>query len=474
MQRWLAIGIGALVGMTSVARAHPLIAPRQVPSSIAGPADPHVAAIVYNPAGLALLRGVHFYTEGGARISSLDAKLEQFGHQRATWAAPDGFVGATANVRDRVTLALATYLPVTDLTRLPAGLSRFARRYDVTALQQTLAAGARISNRFTVGASFSFVESWGDLRFDRDVAPAGGSALVDQPSALCGNAPCGYDNPLARQQLSGSGFGWGISFAVGVLTRPIDRLWLGLNYQSRTFDRGSTNDLTLSDYRGGGATPAPGQAANVDCSSGGGRCRGNARQGMPLPNILAFAARVELSKAYELELGFRWVNYGPDPDRVLYLQGGSLDSLGKPAAAALPLRMVIDRGQRDAFLASMAVRIDALRRVRLQPYLAYESPATARSRVQPASLDGHKVDLSLVFDARLTQKVHLTGHVGLTAHAIGRVASAFSSALETQCVDAGYALASCLDRAEGRAWPSASGTYVYLQPHVGLGLDVSF
>ncbi len=472
MPRWIVVL--ALCGglLPRPSRAHPVFAPRQLPSAMAGATDPSVASIVYNPAALGLLRGRNFYVEGGARIGVLDVKLDGYGAQRARYASPDGFIGLTANLGDRVTLALATYVPLADLARLPDGLSRFATRYDFVALQQTVAVGFRVSNRFTIGASFSISEAWAELRFDRDVAPAGGSALLDQPSALCGGAACGYDNPLARQSLSASGFRWGLGFGVGLLGRPVDWLWLAIAFQSRAFNGASSGDLTLFDHRGGGATPAPGQS--VDCSSGGGRCRGNARLQLPIPNILSAAVRVMLPRSLELEIGFRWVNYGANPTSEVMLQGGTLDNLGQPKAAAIPPRFLFDRGLRDAFLLSAALRISAHRRLRLQPYLAYESPVVARDREQPASLDGHKIDLSLVFEARLTQRLRLSGHFGATIHALGSVRSIFSSQHEAACVDAGYSLQSCLPVVRGQAWPSASGSYVYAVPHVGLGFDVAF
>ena len=475
MLRWrfsVLLGLLWCVLLSTPSHALPVFAPRQLPSAMAGATDPSVAAIVYNPAALGLLRGRSFYFEGGLRVGTLDVKLDGFESQKARYVSPDGFVGLTANLGDRVTLAIATHMPLTDVARLPQGLSRFAERNDFVVLQETIAVGFRVSNRFTIGASFSIAEAWGDLRFDRDVAPSGGSALIDQPSELCGQAACGYNNPLARQKLAGSGFRWGLGFGVGILGRPIDGLWLAINYQSRIFNGASSGDLTLFDYRGAGATPAPGQ--KVDCASGGGRCRGNARLQMPIPNLLSVAARVMLPRTLELELGFRWINYGANPTREVLLQGGTLDNLAQPTAAALPVRFLFDRGLQDAFLASVALRVDVMRRFRLQPYLAYESPAVARSRNQPASLDGHKVDLSLVFEAKLTNRVHLTGHVGVTAHALGRIDSAFSSQHETTCVDGGYALSACLDRVGGRAWPSASGAYVFVVPHVGLGFDIAF
>lgn len=458
------------------AEAHPVVPIRQLPSTSASAADPHVAAIVYNPAALGLMRGLHVYVEGDVRVSTLSVKLDEGGRSSAAYVSPTGFVGIAYNaLRDRITVAFATFTPMVDLARLPPSLERFATRYDFAAVQQNFAAGARISNRFTVGAAFTVLEAFGDVRFSRDIAPSGGSALVNMPNDLCGGAPCGYGNPAAKQQVRASAQRFGLGFTLGVLTRPIDRLWLGLSYQSRIFNTVTSSELMLSDRSGGYITPATGQGYQCGAKAED-ACRGNVRIQMPIPNILMLSARIELKKSMELTLDFRWVNSGTFPTREIQIQGAAIDGLGNSTAAKIPPRFLFDRGLRDAFLGAVGLRLQPHRRVRVAPSLLYESPGVERSHTTPASLDGHKIDLSVVVNARLTQRVHLSAHAGFTTHAFGRIDSAFQSQYETDCVDAQYSLTvpACIDRVKGRAWPSASGTYVYIVPHFGLGLEAAF
>src|SRR5262249_14406883 len=141
---------------------------------------------------------------------------------------------------DSFTIGLAVYTPLSDLTAFGDTPVRYhAIHHTFITFEQTIAAAFRLSSRFYVGAGATFAENWLDYRFARDVAPAGADRLVNQPNNLCGGMPCDFENPLARQDVRLRGFNWGIGFSLGVLGRPIDRLWLGLAYLSHIFNTGA-------------------------------------------------------------------------------------------------------------------------------------------------------------------------------------------------------------------------------------------
>src|SRR5262249_31744070 len=125
--------------------------------------------------------------------------------------------------------------------------------------EQSAAAAFKISGRFYIGAGANFAEAWLDYKFARDAALQGGSQLVAQPNGLCNGMPCGFENPLARQVMRLRAFNWGIGFSVGILPRPVDRLWIGLSYISHIFNTGRGGDFPLRDANRPRLVPANGQ-----------------------------------------------------------------------------------------------------------------------------------------------------------------------------------------------------------------------
>lgn len=455
------------VAVATPARAYPLLAPRPVPDAIAGPTDPHVAATFYNPAALGYLRGVHFFADGATRANVGNITRDGAGSSGVGWANLDSFVGVTWDLAtDSLALGLAVYTPFTDFSSFPArGPLRFheqATRF--ATLEEVLAGAWQIERHVAIGAALVVNESWLDYAFARDSAPSGGSAVVSQPNALCGGAPCGYENPLAEQELRLRGYSTGIGFSVGVMVRPVDRLWLGLSYTSHQ----TGGDLFLTDNRRGRVTPAPGQGPVC----GGGDCLGDDRIVLLLPETVQAGMRVVVGPKLDVEASWRFVHYGARTALDVSLQGGTL------ANANPPPQLFLDRGLQNSYAVEVSTRHVVTPSLRLSPSLTFETSAIAPDAVNPAAIDAPKLDGALTLEWRAWHKgasaLLLGAHVGGTAYFLGRVNSRFSSTAETACVDARYSLDACSAENAGDALPSASGSYTLFVVNVGVALGFAY
>lgn len=470
-----------LLGLLPAASAwgYPLLAPRPIPSAIAGPADPHVAGIFYNPAAIGPLRGVHLHIEGGARVhlGSIDrAPVEgrPGGSESITWANPDGFVGATWDLStDSFTIGLAVHAPFTDLTqyRRDSPVRYHATEHSMFILQQTIAAAFKVSSRFFVGAAATFAETWLQYRFARDAAISGGTPGVDQPGGLCGGGPCGLENPLAAQRLRLRGFGWGIGFSVGILVRPVDRLWLGLSYTSHIFNTGRGGDFPLADGRLARITAAPGQGPVCGDPN---TCWANNLITVAIPDMIQFATRVEVSSRFDIEGSARWVHYGTRKALDVSVQGGTSALVADTRATQVGPQFLLDRGLSDAFGFEVSGRWKLGDKLRLSPSLFFETSAVETSAVNASSIDAPKFDVALTAEWKPVKHLFLGAHVGGTAYLLSDAGGRFNPRAQVACVDAAYALDACGAANAGQALPAAEGRYTMFVVHVGAAIGFDY
>jgi long-subunit fatty acid transport protein len=462
--------VSSLVLLTATrALAYPLMAPRPVPDAIAGPTDPHVAAAFYNPAAMGFLRGIHFFADGGARLSLASIKRDGASDGGSTNAAAalDTFIGITWDLAtDSLNIGVAAYTPFTELSSYaPTGPLRFHETsLRFATLEETLAGAWQIERHIAIGAAFLVNESWLQYDYARDLAPAGGSAVVSQANALCGGAPCGYENPLAQQQLHLQGFDHGFGFVVGLIVRPDDRVWLGASYTNHK----AGGDVALTDSQNASVTTAPGQGA--PCA--GPSCFGRDRVLMLLPEMIQAGVRVTLSPTLDLEASWRFVHYGARTALDVSLQGGNLTH------ANVPTQSLIDRGLQNTNLVEVSTRHQLSPSLRLSPSLAFETSAIAADAVTPAALDGPKVAAALTVEWKAWQAASTTltigAHIGGTAYVLSRVASRFDARAETACVDAAYSLEACGKLDFGDALPSASGSYTLFVVNAGIAVGIQY
>jgi long-subunit fatty acid transport protein len=467
-----------------------------VPNAIAGPTDPHVAAIFYNPAALGPLRGVHLHVEGSALLheGSIDRDASAPG---GGGSAPinftdfDAFAGVSWDLNtDSFTVGLAVLTPLTDLTQFGDSPVRYQAIHNRQVLfEQSVAAAFKISSRFYLGVGANFAEDWIDYSFARDVALQGGSQLVSEPNALCGGMPCGYENPLARQDARLRGFNWGIGFSVGVLARPIDRLWLGLSYVSRVFNTGHGSDFPLSDANRPRVTPAAGQpevcwnglpnaqplaSPPVPAMGGNNLQPCNDVVTIAIPDLVHLGVRVEVSSRFDLEGWARWIRYGQRSSLDVNLQGGRLAQVAGQPAASVPPDFVLDRGFRDAYAFELSGRWKLGERWRLSPSVVFETSAVDDSLVNAASIDAPKFDLTLTAEWRPVSHFVVGAHAGATTYVLWNAGEGFNPTAQVACVDARGALDACSAYNNGDALPSAAGRYTYVVVYLGASVGMEF
>ncbi len=459
----------SLVLLTATrALAYPLMAPRPVPDAIAGPTDPQVAALFYNPAAMGYLRGVHFFADGGMRLGLGSIQRDgASGSSTINAAALDSFVGVTWDLAtETLNIGLGVYTPFSDFSSYPtAGPLRFQEQSQSFAtLEEVLAGAWQIERHIAIGAGFLVNETWMDYAYANDLAPAGGSATVSQPNALCGGAPCGYENPLAEQQVHLRGFDHGFGFVVGLIVRPVDRVWLGASYTNHK----AGGDVALADDTRAEVTPAPGQGAIC----GGGPCFGRDRVLMLLPEMVQAGLRVQVFPSLEIEASWRFVHWGARTALDVSLQSGSLGRAG------VPPEFLLDRGLQNSNLIEVSTRHVLSPTLRLSPSLAFETSAIAADAVNAAALDAPKLSAALTVEWKAWHKASTTlvigAHVGGTAYFLSRVDSRFDAHAETACVDAAYSLASCGKLDFGDGLPSASGSYTLFVVNAGVALGIQY
>ncbi len=394
------------------------------------------------------------------------------------WANPSGFAGVSWDLNsDSFTVGLATYTPLAELSSFapdsPARYHEIDQQFML--LQQTAAAAYKLSGRFFIGAAFNIAEGWLSWRFQRDSAIYGGSAATDAANGPCGAQPCGFENPAAAQRVQLRGFGWGFGFSVGVLGRPIDRLWLAAAYTSHIFNTGLGTDLPMHDQTNARVTPAPSQGTVCGVLANGqpGACGGGDLVTLSVPDLIHIGMRIEINPRIDVESWARWIHYGIRPAIDVQLQGGTLGALSTSRGAAIAPQQLYDRGLQDAFgfEASGRFKLGALR---LAPSVFYETPAIDMSAENPAALDGHKIDVALAAEWRPAAHLVFGARAGLTSHVIGGVRSRYSPRATVACVDADFSLDACRAAAAGSALPSASGNYLLFVVHLSAAVGIEY
>ncbi len=459
---------GALAGLllATHASAAPLFQPRPLPNAIAGPTDANVAAIFYNPAALGPLRGFHLYAEGDGSFNIGSERRDgNAGSTALDWTNFHGFVGLTTDLlTDTITVGLSTQAPLVDSSRFGNGAAAYQSIEETfVTYQQSVAAAIRLNSRFYFGASATFAESWMNYKYALDAAPRLGAAGVDRGNGLCGVGACGLENPLAKETLRLRGFGWGIGFSVGVLGRPVDRLWLALSYISHTFNTGRGVDLPLSSETQGRLAIPGGNVYRVSTSVS-----------TAVPDIVMAAMRAELTPRVDLEVTARWVHYGTRSQLDVLVQGGQKGQV--PAAFRPPPQFLLDQGLQDTFAIEASTRWRVKPSLLLSPSLVFETSAVESSAVSAAQLDAPKFDLALTAEWHPVRHLRLGAHAGVTTYVLGDIKSRFNSNDYVSCVEKGYDLnqPGCLAVTNGYANPTSSGHYQLVTPHAGVSVGLDY
>jgi hypothetical protein len=154
---------------------------------------------------------------------------------------------------------------------------------------------------------------------------------------------------------------------------------------------------------------------------------------------------------------------GPAPDRF--------------GTAGLPEQVVLHRGFRNTFDA----RVRAVRTIapwfKLALTLRMETSAVPRQAVNPAAVDGFKIEPAVAAQIRIGSSFMLAaGYAFTIMPAVSTGESAFNPASAVACGDARGDLENpaCQDRLAGKARPTAAGRYRQTTHALSLSLTARF
>jgi hypothetical protein len=190
-----------------------------------------------------------------------------------------------------------------------------------------------------------------------------------------------------------------------------------------------------------------------------------------LPDIWTGGVTFHLGPGLEVSGTLRWI-WLHLHDRIdLRFTGPTLEASG------LPQHIVLYRGFRDVWDARVRVAYWWRERVRVGAALRLETSAVDATSVTPAAVDGLKLQPILLAEVKVSRHLWLGGGYGITfMPEVTVTSSRFDPALATACTQAGNDLANaaCQAQLQGRARPSANGTYQRTVQDFGLTLTARF
>jgi len=480
----------ALAVAARSARGAPMDDPFIGGMSFSGPTTGNVAAIYWNPAALGLARGLQLMLGGTFRSTSIgvtrtpvvDPQTGALGppqtasahdlQQPVTWPfGPGGFIGISSDLGgDRFALGLATFMPFLQQLHYPISPAgdeptRYhALTIDLRTLELVPALSIRFWDNLRVGVSTGFLFSTGHIMFAEDTALDSGTPGVENPATD------------ARYDISsGNGLGdakFSVTLGGGVYyhTRTVE---LGLSYQSRAIGSDVPGVEVAAPQTTVTLPPSVAGTSGVPVTCGAGQ---SARCvfgdiSYKLPDVVIGGATWHVAPGVEVTAIVRWL-WLHLHDRIdIRLLGPSLDQTG------LPQHVVLYRGFKDVWDTRLRVSYWWRERIRVGAMLRFETSAVDAQAVNPAAVDGFKVEPLVLAEVRIGRRVWLGGGYGLTIMpAVTVTNSVFDPGLAVDCASSGGDLAGagCQGRLDGRARPSADGRYTLFQQDFGLTLTTRF
>ena len=471
---WLGVLACTLAGLGTAA-ASPLEDPTLGGAVFTGPVHAHATAIYENPAALGMSsRGAHIYLGGSLRLDGYDVRprllasdpgaLQDGPRVRGSTMAP-GTTLALYSVGERVALGAGMSWVVLDrfieekaalghhtlggihrqyVLRDMSLLGQWDLPFEVPLPMLSLAASYRWRD-FYFGVGVSLRASSLALSFLRDTALERGRDGIDQP---CGQAPgpCGIGNPAAAERydldVSTSELFTTRNLVLngGVMWRVAPAWWLGVHYQSPP---GFLSSLSLA----GKAQVKPAPYLDDEPAA----FTADAELIYRLPQTLSVGVRGPALDDIDFIAAARWQNLSRHRLLDIRLLGG----------ATVPEWMTRYRGFADTFTFTAGLEQRPGRRLRLGGRLQLETGTTPAGAVAPLQVEGLNITTAAGGELRLLNGVVLYASYGLTYYPTVTTGldSHFDPRLQLACVDSGYALETCTPAAEGRAVPTAAGTY---------------
>ncbi len=499
----VAVAATVLLGFATATRlteAAPLDDPLVGGLSFSGPTSGNLAAVYWNPAALGLVRGFQIMASGTFQPSSLHVERSSIdpatglpGGALATGNAtasdfaapalfgPRSYLAISSDLGgDRFTLAFATYMPWVEQVSYPLSSARdeptryHALKVDLRNLALVPALAIRFGNELRLGLAPGFMFSTGQLSFADDLALNGGRPGLE--SQTCNGIACGAENPQAAARFnvaSGHGLGdakFSVTLAGGIYWRRRN-LELGLAYQSRPIG-GTDGGVEVSGQRSSATLPLRDTGgAPVSCAGGQtDRCVfGDLKY--KLPDVFIAGVTWRLKPGLELTAMVRWL-WMHVHDRIdVRLFGPALDTHG------LPQHIVMYRGFRDVWDTRVRVSYWWREQIRIGAAMRVETSAVPTDAVNPAAIDGLKLQPTALIEIRLMRQLWLGGGYGITfMPSVNVTNSVFNPVFARDCADSGGNLATeaCQARLDGRARPTAAGRYTATRQDFGLTLTARF
>jgi long-subunit fatty acid transport protein len=500
------VGLGLV--LAGAAHAAPLDEPFVGGLSFSGPTSGNLAAVYWNPAALGLARGVQIMVAGSGRLATttvtrapIDPMTGKPGgtfypgsatahdlSQPLHWPiGPGGFFGVSWDLGgDRFTLAFATYEPFVEQVSFPTSpTGNEPTRYQALALDLRNVAlvpalSIRLAGDFRVGFAPGFMFSTGRLSFAEDLALDAGS---DPPNGLsatnCAGTPyCGAENAAAAARYNIDS-GHGLSDAKFSLT-----LGGGIYYRRRSFEFGlAYSSRPIGGDVSGVEVAAEGTTVALPPRAGGGNvtCAGGLQTTRcvfgdltyRLPDIWTAGVTWHIGPGLELTGMVRWIWFHLHDRIDVRLTGTTLD------ANSVPQHIVLYRGFQDVWDTRLRLAYWWRERVRVGATLRLETSAVSPNAVNAAAVDGIKLEPVLLAEVRVAKHLWLGGGYGITFMPDVTVTnSSFSPSAAVGCAkdmgNLGQPGSDCRLALDGRARPTANGTYARVVQDFGLTMTARF
>lgn len=466
----MALGCAALAAAD--AGASPLEDPSVGGAVFTGVTSPHPTSLFINPAALALAGGgAHYYFGGSVRLSRLgwDRQLvdpstgqTSRGPSVSTNVFTPSAMIAAYRTFERGLGGIAIGLPFSE--QFPSGEGELAyhalgggfRQYQLTG------GGAfRIGSKLHIGAMVSLGITQFRLELARDTALEAGSAGVESD---CGGAPCGLENPEARQRIDVDVGTRGITGEGAFFHLPNNvGLILGMLYELRSWRIGFSFVAPPGTFA---ELPLRGDVAVDDAPrDGGARRSGEAEVNIQMPFSFHLGTSGPISDGLDVVAQIRWYNASAQRDFDIRMFGPALE------AGQVPEWYPRFRGLRDTVQVTAGLERQKDLGFRWGARLIVNSGAVSRRRITPIQVEPFNLTGAGGIQVRfLNNWVASLGYALTWYPSRSSVPNAFDPLDRIACVDSMFEVDACAAARQGRATPSAAGDYSRLEHGVVAGI----
>jgi long-subunit fatty acid transport protein len=485
IQRTTLVAVAALGMAARAGQAAPLDDPFVGGLGFNGPTAANLASVYWNPAALGLVRGVQIMVAGTTRVSTTTVRrtgVDMNGIPNSSLAplptatahdvthplqwppGPGAFIAISTDVGgDRFTLGFATYEPYVEQNHFSMNVAgteptRYHRiDADLRNLALVPALSIRFGGDFRIGVAPGFLFSTGRLTFAEQTVPGSENPSTDARY----DVNSGQSISDARFSVTlGGGIYWRrktVEFGLAYSSRPIGTDVGGIEVAA------DKTQVTLPN--GGGPVKCASGQANR-CVFGDIVYR--------LPDVWIAGVAWHPRPGLEIAAMARWIWF--------HLQDRIDIRLTSPAlqAAGLPDYIVFHRGLKDVWDTRVRVAYWIRERLRLGAAMRFETSAVSPADVNPAAVDGFKIQPMVMAELRVARGLSLTAGYGftymqdVTAHPSNFNPSAAETCANPQKDNNDLTKQSCILRQQGLAHPTADGTYGRTEQDFSLAMNIRF